>query len=44
LAVAGQGDEGLAGGVVIGEAGGDDLAVGLDEERLDGFIAVEGGG
>jgi hypothetical protein len=42
--VAGEGDEGLTCGVVVGEAGGDDLAVGLDEDRLDGFVAVEGGG
>src|SRR5690242_8119556 len=42
--VAGQDDEGLAGRVVRGVADGDDLAVGLDDDRLDGFVAVDGGG
>jgi hypothetical protein len=42
--VAGQGDEDVTGGVVLGEADGDDLAVRLDDDRADAFIAVEGGG
>jgi hypothetical protein len=39
----GPGGEGLAGRVVRRVAD-SDLAVGLDDDRLDGFIAVDGGG